>query len=167
MSGRLAVREARLPEEEPYFRHFIDGLQAFERQMEPNRRIDAEVGGDYLAVLLDQVAEKSGRVFVAVDDRDMPLGWAVALIEQDEVYTSLDWRTYGLISELYVDDAARGMGGGAALIAACEDYFRSQDVTLVSLGVLWGNVHARAVYDRLGYAPTSLRMRKLLPGHPV
>ena len=162
MPARLAIREARLPDDEPHFRRFIDGLQVFEARIEPNRRVDDTVGADYLAILLGQVEPKNGRVFVAADEVDIPLGWAVALIEQDEVYTSPEWRTYGLISELYIDESARGTGAGGDLIRACEAYFQSQGVNIVSLGVLWGNDRARAVYERLGYAPTSLRLRKRL-----
>jgi GNAT superfamily N-acetyltransferase len=162
MSARLAIREARLPDDEPWFRSFIDGLQTFEFAFEPNRRIDDTVGADYLAVLLAEVATKNGRVFSAVDEHDTPLGWAVVFIEQDEVYTSPDWRSYGLISELFVDERARGTGAGKDLISACENYIRSQGVSLASIGALWGNDRARAVYSRLGYAPTSVRMRKIL-----
>ena len=162
MTGALAIREAILPDDEPYFRRFIDGLQDFEFPMEPNRRRDATVAADYLAVLMDGVATKDGKIFVLADETGAPVGWAVGMIEQDDVFVSDDWRTYGLIAELYIDAAARGQRGGTRLIAACEDHFRALGVTLSALGVLWGNDNARGLYGSLGYSPTSLRMRRRL-----
>jgi GNAT superfamily N-acetyltransferase len=162
VTGAFAVRDAILPDDEPHFVRFIDGLQAFEFAFEPNRRRDATVGAEYLAVLMAGVAAQNGKIFVLADTGGIPVGWAVALIERDEVYVSEDCRTYGLIAELYIDEAARGKRGGSRLIAACEDHFRSLGVTLSALGVLWGNENARGLYGSLGYAPTSLRLRRTL-----
>lgn len=161
MAG-LALRQARLPDDEPYFVRFIDGLQAFEAPMEPNRRIDAAAGADYWAVLKREVAVKDGRIFVLADDDDRPTGWAVCLIEREEVFVVEDQRSYGLITELYLDAEVRGTGGGRRLIEACEAHFRERGVVIARLGVLWDNARARAVYAALGYAPADLRMRKRL-----
>ncbi len=162
MTAALAIREAILPDDEPHFVRFIDGLQAFEFAFEPNRRRDAAVGAEYLAVLKDGVVAQNGKIFVLADSDGMPLGWAVAMIERDDVFVSEDKRTYGLIAELYIEEAARGQRGGSRLIAACEDHFRSLGVKLSALGVLWGNANARGLYGSLGYQPTSLRMRRQL-----
>lgn len=161
MAG-LELRQARLPEDEPSFVRFIDGLQAFERPLEPNRRIDAAAGADYWAVLKSEVAAKDGRIFVLADGGGRPVGWAVCLVEREEVFVIEDERSYGLITELYIDAEARGAGGGRRLIEACEGYFREKGLGLARLGVLWGNSRARGVYEGLGYQPTDLRLRKRL-----
>ena len=161
MAG-LTLREAVLPGDEPYFLRFIDGLQDFEFAIEPDRRRDETVAAEYLSGLKGRVAGQNGKIFVLVDESAVPVGWAVGIIERDDVFVSEDWRTYGLIAELYIDAAARGKRGGTQLIAACEDHFRACGVTLSALGVLWGNQVARGLYGSLGYAPTSLRMRKRL-----
>lgn len=161
-SGRLALREGRLPDDEPYFARFINGLQAFEHPMEPNRRLDEAVGAEYLEVLKDTVRAQNGRIYVLADDADRPVGWVVGVIERAELFVTGDWRNYGLITELYIDETARGQGGGKRLIEACEAHFRACGVKYAALGVLWGNERARSVYGSLGYAPTDLRMRKRL-----
>ena len=53
MSG-LAIRDAVWPKDTEAAIGFIDGLQLFEHGLEPNRRIDAQVGAEYLDVLLSE-----------------------------------------------------------------------------------------------------------------
>ena len=50
MTG-FTIRDARWPDDEAAAISFIDALQKYEREFEPNRRIDAQVGADYFEVL--------------------------------------------------------------------------------------------------------------------
>lgn len=160
-AARLAIRDARLPEDEPHLLRFIDGLQRFEHAVEPNRRLDDRVARDYLDVLLTAAKERDGRVLVA-DVDGAPAGWAVALVEDEELFVVEAERRYGYVSELYLDEAARGLGAAGALMAGCEDHFRGLGIKVARIGVLEGNDRARAVYEHQGYVVTSLRLRKYL-----
>jgi GNAT superfamily N-acetyltransferase len=66
------------------------------------------------------------------------------------------------VAELFVEASARGQGYGRALIAACENWSRSRGMAVLIIGVLVGNGKAAAVYQRDGFAPYNLFMRKYL-----
>jgi GNAT superfamily N-acetyltransferase len=157
----LAIRDAVWPGDRKAAVSFIDGLQRYEHGVEPNRRIDASVGAEYLDVLLAAVAEQDGIVRIAeLDGR--AIGWGVAWHDLDDMYVVAEERRFVYISELYVEEAARGGGIGRALIASCEDWARAQGICIVKIGVLAGNTRAAAVYARAGYAPYATRLRKYL-----
>ncbi|HEY1963064.1 MAG TPA: GNAT family N-acetyltransferase [Rhizomicrobium sp.] len=157
----FTIRDARWPEDEAATVSFIDGLQKFEYQFEPNRRIDPHVGADYFRELMKRVAENEGRVFVAEED-GAAVGWAVFLMEQQEVYVVESDRRTGYIAELFVDESARGTGVGKALIAACETHARAKGLNVLMIGVLPKNVRARAVYHAAGFSPYAEQLRKRL-----
>ncbi len=160
--GALRIRTAELPRDRPAMLRFVDALQAFEHGFEPNRRLDAAVAEDYLQPLLQKIAEKGGEIFVAVDAHDVPLGWGVVQADEDDIYVVESERRIAYIAELYLVEAARGTGTGRALIAACEDWARVRGIGVLHIGVLPGNVRARAVYERAGFAPYAVRLRKRL-----
>ena len=58
------------------------------------------------------------------------------------------------LRHLQVNPDARGRGVGAALIAAAEDLATEQGHDHLTLGVELDNSRARALYTRLGYAPS-------------
>ena len=161
MPDRFTIRDPRLPDDRPALVSFIDGLQHYEYKFESNRRIDAQAGEDYFAVLLQRVAEHEGRIFVAEAD-GQPIGWAVFLIEQDYVYVIEEERTYGYIAELFVTENVRGRGVGQALIKACEDEGRSRGLKRMMIGVIPANERAARVYAQAGYSPYAMELRKFL-----
>jgi GNAT superfamily N-acetyltransferase len=155
------IRDAAWPGDREAAVSFIDGLQRYEHGIEPNRRIDAAVGAEYCDVLLAAVAEHGGIVRIAeLDGR--AIGWAVAWNELDAMYVVAGQRRCVYISELYVEEEARGTGTGRALIASCEDWARAQGICIVKIGVLFGNTRAATVYERAGFAPYAVRLRKFL-----
>ena len=155
------IRDARWPEDEAAAVSFIDGLQKYEYQFEPNRRIDPQVGADYFRELMKRVAESNGRVFIAEQNRKA-IGWAVFLIEQEAIYVIESERRPGYIAELFVDERARGTGVGKALVAACEVHARAIGLKVLMIGVLPQNVRARSVYRAAGFASYSEQLRKHL-----
>jgi GNAT superfamily N-acetyltransferase len=140
---------------------FIDGLQAFEHGLEPNRRLDRAVAADHMAVLDQRLAEHGGEIFIAQDDAG-PLGWAVVHETVDDVYVIEAERCVAYIAELFLIARARGTGLGRALMAACEDWAKGRGVRVLRIGVLPGNARARAVYEMAGFAPYALDLRKYL-----
>jgi GNAT superfamily N-acetyltransferase len=155
------IRPALFPADKPVAIRFIDGLQRYERQYEPNRRIDATVAAEFFDILMADVAKNRGIVHIA-QDGDRAVGWAVAWPELDDAYVVSDERQFVYISELYVVEAARGTGVGRALIAACEDFARSLGIRIVQIGVLPGNTRAASVYAGAGYLTCAMRLRKYL-----
>ena len=156
----MTIRAVRLPDDEPAILSFIWGLQKFENAFEPNRRLDSGFADEHWADVRRQVAER-GAMFIAENDGG-PVGWAFVVEEAGDLFVKEGERRYGFIAELYVETSARGQGHGRALIAACEDWSRGRGMTVLIIGVLTGNGKAAAVYQRDGFAPYNLFMRKYL-----
>lgn len=156
----FAIRQARLPDDKPAFLHFIMALQRYEAVFEKNRRLDDACAEEYFASLLKH-AEK-GMIFVAEDDEDRPVGWAVVVEDESPVFVIADERRFAYISELFVEEALRGKGVGRALIAACEEWARAHHFTTIHIAHLTGNGRAGDVYDKAGYASHFVHRRKRL-----
>jgi GNAT superfamily N-acetyltransferase len=156
------IRQGRLPDDEAIGHSFIMGLQAFEKAMEPDRRLDPTVAGEFLAVLASRIAERQGRIYIAEGGNGAPVGWACCFIDENEVYVEPELRRFGLISELFVVEAARGRGVGRALIEACEAYFRTLKLRSMMIGVLARNGNARRAYLAAGFRPYSEQLQKML-----
>ena len=156
----MTIRAVRLPDDEPAIFSFIWGLQHFENAFEPNRRLDPGFAAEHWADVQTQVAAR-GALFVA-EDNGKPVGWVFVVEEVGDLFVREDERRYGFVAELFVEDAARGQGHGRALIAACEDWTRARGMAVLIIGVLSGNGKAAAVYQRDGFAPYNLFMRKYL-----
>ena len=68
--------------------------------------------------------------------------------------------------DVYVDEAARGRGYARAALLLGEELARSHGATSIGLSVFGFNTGAKALYDSLGYATTSIKMSKRLPPAP-
>jgi len=154
------IRNVHLPDDEPAILSFIWGLQKFENAFEPNRRLDAGFADEHWADVRRLVAER-GAMFIA-ENGGGRVGWAFVVEEAGDLFVKESERRYGFIAELYVEASARGQGHGRALIAACEDWSRHRGMTVLIIGVLTGNGKAAAVYQRDGFVPYNLFMRKYL-----
>ncbi len=148
----IRIRPPRLPDDKPVFLSFIDGLQAFEHVFEKDRRLDATVAAEHFAKIEREIAEKGGAIFVAEGPDGAAIGWAVVHENELPGFVIESERRTAYIAELYLVEAARGQGGGRALIAACEGWARQRGIGSIMIGVLAGNRHAHAVYARAGYA---------------
>jgi GNAT superfamily N-acetyltransferase len=71
-------------------------------------------------------------------------------------------RPHAHVSILTVAAEAEGQGAGRALLEAAEGWARAQGLEMITLNVFAGNRRARAVYERVGYAPETLRYVKPL-----
>ena len=160
--SRFHIRKARLADDKPAILGFIFALQQHEGAFEPNRRLDAQVAEEHYATLIPHVAAHNGQVLVAEDEARHAIGWAAAYEDGGDVFIRAEERAYGFLAELYVVEAARGAGVGRALIAACEDWARGCGLVSLRIGLLARNVDALKVYERAGYTPYALQMRKYL-----
>jgi GNAT superfamily N-acetyltransferase len=71
-------------------------------------------------------------------------------------------RPHAHVAILTVNAELEGQGAGRALLGAAETWARSQGVEMITLHVFVGNERARAVYERQGYVPETLRYVKRL-----
>ena len=85
-----------------------------------------------------------------------PLGFV--FVETGRDYFHM--REHAHIGILAVTGEAEGLGVGAALIRAAEEWGRKKGVTRITLNVFDGNRRARSLYERLGYFPETLRYTK-------
>jgi GNAT superfamily N-acetyltransferase len=121
--------------------------------------------GRVLARAFDDPPEGSV-LFVAEHRQRGPLGAAYA-------ETAVDYFTresHAHLSILAVAEAGEGRGAGRALLSAVEAWAAEHGFRFVTLNVFAANSRARAVYERAGYAPETLRYAKELraaePGEP-
>ena len=156
----MTIRLVRLPDDEPAILSFIWGLQKLENAFESNRRLDPAFAAEHWADVQVQVAAR-GTIFIAEHDA-RPVGWAFVVDEPGNLFVEEQQRRHGFIAELFVDASARGQGHGRALIAACENWTRARGLKVLIINVLAGNDKAIAVYDRDGFAPYNLNLRKYL-----
>ncbi len=140
---------------------FIDGSQLYEVPLEPNRRVDATVARDHFTFMTDRLAQTGGRIFMAERD-GRTVGWAVMSFENNPVFVTDAERPHGYIAELFVEEGSRGLGVGRALIAACEDETLRRGLRQVKIGVLVANRRSADIYQKAGYAPYSMELRKYL-----
>jgi GNAT superfamily N-acetyltransferase len=158
---QFSIRDFDLTRDREAALSFIRGSQAYEYEVEPNRRLDDRVAGEYLPVLLKAVADRQGRIFLA-ETAGRAIGWGAILVEENPLFVIEAERRIGYISELFVEEAARGLGVGQALMAACEDEARRKGLGQVVVGVLTQSKRTARIYDRAGYRPYTSELRKYL-----
>jgi GNAT superfamily N-acetyltransferase len=127
------------------------------------------------------IAEKDGEVIgyikVAIHGQQLmleELGWARWLIDRIEAmarsFVTLVLRRPrpnveaigGYIAGAFVRQDARRANAGRRLVAAAEDWLRTQGITSSELHVLYFNEGARRFWEEIGYEPLTLGMRKKL-----
>jgi len=101
-------------------------------------------GGMQGASLL--IAEEAGR----------PAGFAF-LEHHTDYFTG---ERHGHLGMIAVTEAAEGLGVGASLLAAAEEWTRTQRYAKLTLNVFEGNARARRAYERDGYHVETLRYVK-------
>jgi len=112
------------------------------------------VGDEYVPVLRDAAARAAvAELLVAVDEADAVIG-TVTLVPPDAPaqWRETDRDAAGTIRMLAVDGAARGLGVGATLTAACIERARSRgwrELTLVTQPAMRA---AHKIYERAGFA---------------
>jgi ribosomal protein S18 acetylase RimI-like enzyme len=126
----------------------------------PPWRIGAEIVGAEQAVLAARFAagERLADVLLAEGDGGSPLGF-VYLERLTDYFTGGD---HGHVSMLAIAPGAEGRGVGTALMAAAEAWARERGLPYLTLNVFAGNHRARALYERLGYQPDTVKYRKPL-----
>ncbi len=112
--------------------------------------------------LFEIFSDEKRRTYVAVDDADNVLGYAICIIEEQPHANNMVPFTSIYIDDLCVDKAARGQHIGKALF----DYVKKEAKALgcyeVTLNVWEGNDGAKAFYDKMGMKPKETQMEFIL-----
>lgn len=103
-----------------------------------------------LAALLADAA----RAVVLVAERD---GAVAGMVTGQLLVSTAEGGAAVLAEDLVVEEGARGLGLGRALLAALEGWGRARGATRVQLLVDEENHEALGFYRRLGWRPTQLR----------
>lgn len=122
----------------------------------PRFRVDRDFLQDYTRQLRAAARSRSEQLRVLeVDGQVRGFVWG-ALI------TSMVDEFIGYIKNVYVVPEIRGQGHARHLIAAIEDWFRSQGASKSALDASIGNREALTLYAKAGYQTSRLRMEKPL-----
>jgi GNAT superfamily N-acetyltransferase len=157
----VQIRDLDLARDKPALLRFILGSNTYEAQFESDRRLDKDCPEEFLPVLLERAKARRGHIFIAEEEGE-PIGWAVCYVNEHDVYVRPAERPYGYVSELFVEEAARGRHVGRKLLNACEEYFRTLKIATVSIGALSANTRAVRAYKAAGYADYDVNLRKVL-----
>ncbi len=161
---RWRVRDA-LDEDADALRDMMRALQAYELRFEPNRAPPDAMAGPHMDALARWAADSDGAVLVAESGSGAaPVGFLVfAVVEEFGCFVARENQRYGVISDLFVQDAFRGAGVARALVDAARDRLVDLGVRRLEVTALWGNHGARAVYEALGLAPSHVAYAEKLP----
>ncbi|MHC4608015.1 MAG: GNAT family N-acetyltransferase [Planctomycetota bacterium] len=107
----------------------------------------------------DSVREDRSVVLVAEDGGEIA-GYLLGMILENPPVVPHQF--FGYVSELAVAERKRGAGVGRALLAAAEEWFRAQGLSLVELSVSERNEDAVRFWKREGFSDYLLRLRKEL-----
>ena len=136
-------------------------LQDFERRIDPRMPPGAAIADAYIADMFKRCEECGGRVLVADIDGEVA-GYATILPKVKSEQLEDGDLEYGLISDLVVLEAYRGIGLGQKLLAAAEQYAKACNVRYLRIGVLAGNQVAENFYVAAGFSPLYAELEKEL-----
>jgi len=103
-------------------------------------------------------ATPNAPVFVAEDSTAVALGFMYL----ETVVDYFTGRSHAHVAILAVAASAEGRGVGRALLDAADQWARERGDPFITLNVFAQNTRARAVYERLGYGPETIRYVKPL-----
>lgn len=151
----ITLRPATTTDQEPLGRYGA-ALMRQHHAADPRRFIQVEhPEAGYGRFLVSQVSNPDSLVMVAENDGQV-VGYIFAGLEPT------DWMELrgpcGVVQDIYVDEAARHLGAGRALLKAAIEWIRSRGRTQVVLLTKTQNQHAQHLFAALGFRPTMIEM---------
>ena len=112
---------------------------------------------------LARMAERPGTTVFVAEHRDKPVG-VVTVHLFPSLHTSdpVAWLT-----ALVVDESARGIGVGSALVKRAEEWAQRHGAKRLALTSHLRRADAHEFYKRRDYEPTGVRLAKELTAHPA
>lgn len=139
-------------------------LQDCERTLSDDRPPGEAMAPGHFDYLLDLCAARSGKVFLAVSEGSV-IGFVTVFLESeddDDLHLFPEYRRYGWISDLIVEEGHRGSGAASRLLAHAESHCSAMGVHHIKLAALQNNARARRFYENRGYAEYEVIYRKRL-----
>jgi ribosomal protein S18 acetylase RimI-like enzyme len=135
---------------------FGGALMRQHHEADPQRFIQIEhPEAGYGRFLVSQISNPNSLVLVA-ESSGAVVGYVFADVELT------NWMELrgpcGVVQDIYVDDAARGLGAGRALMSAAITWIRSKGQSQVVLMTKSLNLHAQDLFTRFGFRPTMIEM---------
>lgn len=155
-SATVRIRRATL-DDEPFIRETTARLADFD--LPPWRTAEQIVAPD-LPPLSEALAHprETTPIFVAEGEDGERLGF-LYLEQRTDYFTN---GPHGHVTTLAIAKDAEGRGAAKALMQAAEDWAREHGLPFLTLNVFDRNTRARTLYERLGYAPDTIRYLKEL-----
>ena len=150
----IVIRQA-APADAELLGAFATRLTAF--ALPPWRTADEIAVADRTAMIEAVLAGRGDEQVMIAERAGAPVGCLHVLAATD-----FFGRRHAHISVLAVTAAAEGTGVGRALIACAEDWARRRGLSLLTLNVFAANARARALYERTGFLPETLKYAKEL-----
>jgi GNAT superfamily N-acetyltransferase len=151
----ITIRPATAADQEALGR-FGGALMRQHHAADPQRFIQVEhPETGYGRFLVSQLTNPAGVVLVA-DRSGEVVGYIWADVE------GISWKDLrgpcGFVHDIFVDESARGLGAGRALMKAAVDWIRTHGRTQVVLWTKTRNDHAKALFRNLGFRSTMTEM---------
>ena len=160
----LCIRPALPDDHEALVEQYL-GLNRYEEPIAGNRVLDHAGAVASLAEAQERVAQTDGTVLVAELDGRV-VGHLFLEFRQDPVFVRAELRPYAYVAELFVREAARGLGVGKALMLAAERTAAARGFGRLMVQVLAGNALAEAFYARCGFKAHAIELGKPIGSGP-
>ena len=152
--GRVTVRRA-VSADIATLRRFEQGIIAAERPFDPTIRKGAVQYYDIEALIA------SGDACVAIAEIDgAAVGCGLARKKASPIYVDPPFHAY--VGLIFVDPAHRGKGVSKTIISMLTDWARDAGLLEIRLEVYPKNAAAVRAYEKAGFAPYMLEMRRSL-----
>ena len=151
----ITIRPATTADQQPLGR-FGGALMRQHHAADPLRFIQVEhPEAGYGRFLVSEVTNPESVVLVAERSGEV-VGYIWAAVE------GISWKDLrgpcGFVHDIFVDESARGLGAGRALLRAAVDWIQAQGRTQVVLWTKTRNDHAKSLFRNLGFRTTMTEM---------
>jgi len=151
----ITIRPATTADQQPLGR-FGGALMRQHHAADPLRFIQVEhPEAGYGRFLVSEVTNPESVVLVAERSGEV-VGYIWAAVE------GISWKDLrgpcGFVHDIFVDESARGLGAGRALLRAAVDWIQAQGRTQVVLWTKTRNDHAKSLFRNVGFRTTMTEM---------
>ena len=155
MNG-IRVREA-TPDDHEFILSMVPRLAAFGpppwRDADDMTAVDLRVVNEKFAT-----APEGTTMYIAEDEHGTRLGY-IHLEADTDYYEPTE---HGHVADLVVATEGEGRGVARALLAEAEAWAKRRGYSRITLSVFESNARARALYERVGYGPDTMKYVKEL-----
>lgn len=137
-------------------------LQELERALSHDRTRGESMAAAHFNYLLRLSELREGKVYLAVSGMEVA-GFVVVFLEsedEDDLHLLPAYKRYGWVSDLIVKQNYRGSEAAPMLLGSAERHCASIGVQRVKLSALHDNGRALRFYQKSGYSPHEVILRK-------